>query len=828
MGLGMNQNRSGGQNKGHGKRLQHTVYLLILAIFTLGIIFPYPAVAFRYQNAPAGHDFTIIGLGVFRQNLTSVKGPEDLFEDSDDGLTEGYTNRSQLSVYGEGQLYHDYTFTLKSHYDEEATDNQNENDFTILFELHKDKHFMILGDHEDGAFQDTVFTALDEKIRGITLHAGYARGGATVMAGALRGETTTDEIRGDGTSGPYRLEEAPVIEGSENVTIEIRDRSNPNRVIQRRSLGRGRDYRIDYNDGEIRFDRPVDEQDFRGNPTFIVVTYQFDSPGGRYKRVAWGTRLTIAPTDSIQLGVTYLADGPWQDSDTGDALDHRRQIYGTDLALKFTERYKMRVELALSEIPELSGGQKSDAMVVDIDTNPIDPLRIYGRYWRVERDFLTFGNLNLQSDNVVDQIDLDQPFAFKSASLEFDLDPNISVNHGTNEESYGLSAAYDLTSYQSVSAGFRETKDDIPEAEDPRQKTRSLFAAYKRIHPEKTSWLLGIERIDNENDDTPSTLDTTVSRVIGAAKQPVGTFRYVGDTYLQLAYQFEDFSDNIKSDNDTKTHDALGRIEFHPLREVTVYGEQGERFLYENAEDDYTRRTDTTMAGVQGIFNRYADVDISAKFSREVDLIDHRTAEKEQTYTIHWTSQPLDVVKTRLKYEYRKTDDRRAPRENVRNIYGGELFWDIFSNLLATAKYEYEESKTTAPAKPDEKTTNDDLTLRLDYKLRRWFSLFGAYRLENEKVRVPPLDTTDTRTTTWVFGAKYRINAKWDVLTGYKDKKVEDAVEDHRKKYFAEVGYQLFTFLKVAVGYEYVDYTDEDTGETFESNVGYVSLIGKI
>ncbi len=795
----------------------------------LGFLFPIQAEAFRYQNAEQGHDFTIIGLGVFRQNYTSTDGPEDLFEESDDGLPEAYSNRSRLSIYGEGQLFNDYSFYLKSHYDEEADNNTLENDFTFLFELNKNDHFMIIGDHEDGTFQDTVFTALDEQLRGMTVHAGFSRGGATVMAGALRGEATTEEIRGDGTSGPYRLEEAPVIEGSETVVIEIRDRSNSNRVIQRQTQIRGQDYRIEYDDGEITFDRPVDEQDFRGNPTFIVVTYQFDSPGDRFKRAAWGTRLVAEPTESIRMGVSYLADGPWEDEDTSDALDNRRQIYGTDLSVKFTDRYQLGIEVARSEIPELEDTLESDATIINVDTNPLDPLRIYGRYWRVERDFLSFGNLNLQSDNVVDEIDLDEPFSFNSASLKFDLDPNISVTHGTDEESYGLSAAYDLISYHTLSAGFRETRNNIPDLEEtPQLTTRSLFAAYKRIHPEKTDWLLGVERIDNEDDETPQTLDTTTNRILGAIKHPLGTFRYVGGTFLQAAYQFEDFDDHFDEDNDTQIHDALVRLEFHPIQEVTIYGEQGEQFIFEEIENDYTRRTDISMVGVEGLFNRYADVDLSARYSHEVDLIEDRTTETGQTYSLRWTSRPLDVLKTRLKFEYRENDDKLTPRIRSRNIYGGEVFWDVFSNLLATVKYEFETDETEFPEEPDETTTYDDLILRLDYKFRRSLSLFGAYRLENEEVKAPPLDTTETVTSTWVFGAKYQINDRWDVLGSYKYKLIEDAIEDKREKYFAELGYQLFSFLKIALGYEYVDYTDEDTSQAHETHVGYVSLIGKI
>lgn len=786
------------------------------------------AEAFRYINEDQGHDFLLIGIGVFRQNLTSAGGDADIFEDSEDGLPDDYSNRSRLSLFGEGEIYSNYSFRLKANYDqEEAEDNE---DFTALLELHRGENFMILGDHEDGTFEDTTFTALDEQVRGVTLHGQAGIVGATVMAGALRGETITETIRGDGTSGPYRLEEAPVIDGSEQVMIEIRDRTAPNRVIQRRLQSRGRDYTIDYDDGEITFDRPVEEQEFRGNPVFIIITYQFETTGDRYQRSTWGTRLAIAPNDSVSGGVTYLADGPWQDSDTGDAWDGRREIYGADLAVKLTERYKVGFEVAKSETPELDESTDADAIRVDLDTNPIDPLRIYGGYWKVERDFLTFGNLNLQSDNVVDEYDLDEPFSFESQNLEFDLDPNISVAHGTDEESYGLSAAYDLNDYHTIAAGWRETNDNIPgEDETPQNTLRHAFASYKRIHPEGADWLLGVERFEREDDEIPTpTLDSETTRLLGAVKHPVGTFRVLGDTYLQLAYQYEDTQDKLDSNEDFKIHDAQGRLEMHPVQEVTTYFEVAEQWVWEAAEDDYTERTDAVLLGAQGKYSRYFDIDASAKYSWRHDLILEEVAEEGPTYTLRWTSLPLDVLKTRLKMEYRNTEDKLEGSEIERSIYGGEVFWDILPNLTADLTYDYETDKATSPTTADEKYTYEDFSARLDYQFRTSLKLFGGYRLESEEVDVPELTVTTTDTTTWLAGVKYDITEKWNVLSSYKYQILEGAIEDEREKFFAELGYRINRFLQIALGYEIYDYTDEDTGEEYDADVAYVSLTGMI
>ena len=199
---------------------------LVFVIFMLSLIIlliPGNLLAYRYQNSELGSDFVLVGVGVWRQNLSSVEGDEISFSDSDGGLPSDYSNRSYLSLYGEGFLNKDWEFSLNAQYDEEDPDQE----FQFLLELKNNENYVIIGDHEDGTFLDTMFTASDDKVRGVTLHGEKAAVGATVMAGAVRGESITDEIRGDGTSGRYRLTEAPIIRGSEKIRIEVRDRTSP-------------------------------------------------------------------------------------------------------------------------------------------------------------------------------------------------------------------------------------------------------------------------------------------------------------------------------------------------------------------------------------------------------------------------------------------------------------------------------------------------------------------------------------------------------------------------------------------------------------------------
>lgn len=255
-------------------------YLSLKIIFALLLVFFFydVSLAFRYQNAETGADFVLVGVGVLRQNLTSVDGDEVSFVNTDYGLPRDYSNKSYLSLYGEGALNSDWDFHLKSRYDQEDPDQE----FTFLVTLMNDNNFMIFGDHEEGTFLDTLFTASDDELRGATLHGQKGKVGGTLLTGAVRGESVTDEIRGDGSSGRYRLSEAPVIRGSEQVRIEVRDRASITRVVKSTPQLRGRDYTIDYDRGDILFTRPVDEDDFRGNPIFIVVNSILDEKDRRW------------------------------------------------------------------------------------------------------------------------------------------------------------------------------------------------------------------------------------------------------------------------------------------------------------------------------------------------------------------------------------------------------------------------------------------------------------------------------------------------------------------------------------------------------------------
>lgn len=84
-----------------------------------------------------------------------------------------------------------------------------------------------------------------------------------------------EEQAGRGISGPYFVDNT-MLEFTETVWIETRDRFNPQVVLSRVQKQRFTDYEINYTDGFIIFKEPIPEFDDNFNPVFIQVRYESD------------------------------------------------------------------------------------------------------------------------------------------------------------------------------------------------------------------------------------------------------------------------------------------------------------------------------------------------------------------------------------------------------------------------------------------------------------------------------------------------------------------------------------------------------------------------
>jgi outer membrane protein OmpA-like peptidoglycan-associated protein len=131
--------------------------------------------------------------------------------------------------------------------------------------------------------------------------------------------TVKDELQGDGTSGYYYFSRSPVVEHSEKIVLEIRDRYQREKILEVRPLARNRDYTLSYFDGAVLFKSPVPVTDDAFNPVYIVAIYEVRLEGEA--RYLYGLRGELARNRYARIGASTVSRG-------GDG--QRYTLYGMD------------------------------------------------------------------------------------------------------------------------------------------------------------------------------------------------------------------------------------------------------------------------------------------------------------------------------------------------------------------------------------------------------------------------------------------------------------------------------------------------------------------
>ena len=136
----------------------------------------------------------------------------------------------------------------------------------------------------------------------------YENSRVSVNAFASRDTTrqVVEELRANGTSGPFQLGTQGALINSETVEIVTRDRNQPALVLSTVPQSRFSDYEIEVLTGRILFKAPVPSVDRNLNPVFVRVTYEVDQGGEQFWVV--GVDGQVKVTDRVEVGGTYVKD----------------------------------------------------------------------------------------------------------------------------------------------------------------------------------------------------------------------------------------------------------------------------------------------------------------------------------------------------------------------------------------------------------------------------------------------------------------------------------------------------------------------------------------
>ena len=775
-----------------------TLCIIAFCALVAGLALPQNSPGYLLQDEKRGTNLSIFGLGMIRLNYATVNGDAPAFELSDDGYAENFDTRGFASFSTNGTLFHDYALEGFLRYDEEDDPELN-----FLFTLSRDEDYLTFGD-QSVVLEENYYSRYVNPFRGLTLHLESEKVGLTTFGAVTRGETVKEDLSPDGTSGPYRLESAPVVPGSETITIEVRNRNDQKQVLEKIPLQRNVDYVIDYDDGKITFSEPVDSETFRGNPMFIVVIYRSEEESSEFETSLAGGRVFAEPADWLTLGASFVSEFD-RDSPISDAFDARQEVYSFDGALRLGETLMLRTEYAFSQDHQNSENDVTQAFLTTLDGTLGKKIDLHGSFHRNERDFLTFANP--------------------------DIDPD--------EQELELVGRYAFLPNQNLELGYSMLQDNIPNApEEPSVTTHRPYIGWDINIRENTTLFSQYEYISNLDDFSPHETDDRSHIFLFGGTQDFFNVKALNTVRLRAEYQFDDFEDDTDQEDDTLTHHLSLKALAEPWRDVAAYVQQKERLIRDKSLDENTERQDISELGLTlGYWTRLS---VKTKYQYRVDhdlLQDTRSAERH-VVSISTDYQPFDVLTAYGRVEWRDEtfwDQDESDDEELDNEWSaqtmaieGRLTYAPYPDLTFRARYEYDETVDTDELRTE--TMEDEAEFRINYAFdQRKTRLTGSLLIERDLLDAPPSPEAETRTTTYLFSAARQLTQRWDTFAQYKREMVDLSADNYREDIQGELGYELSRFIKIAGGYQYSNYQDEQEAESdYQAHSVYIRLIGKL
>ncbi|MDX1696931.1 MAG: hypothetical protein R3308_01525, partial [Thiohalobacterales bacterium] len=460
------------------------------------------------QAAP--RDWILVGLAEGTVAHNTVSGNLDSLSAA--GLEQDTWTDGKLSFFAKGSIRGEWLLTLAW---DSAKDSEERE--TLFQEIDPDTYFPVYGDSSaqdyDAASREKLFVRLERRQfyalfgdyqTGLTVTelARYDRS-LTGYRSELRSENfelnvfasdsgenfTRDEIRGDGTSGLYRLSFPDLVYNSDKVRIETRDRFRPQVVLSSRAMTRNLDYNIDYDAGTLFFRQPVPSRDAGLNPVYIVVDYETRNDGaGEW---SYGGRGAVKLLDErAEIGATFINQGSAGGDDT---------LAGVDATVDITRETQLKLEYATSE----AGSDESrEAWLAEVQHTSG---KLEGSVYVRERES-GFG-LGQQSDigtgtriigadaryHRTDRLDYTAQ-AFRQTDLQTDADRDV-VEAGVVYEDSG----------QGASAGVRVARDAYTSSTDNTSGQLTL-GAHKGFLDQRLNLRIDHHQsvTDNDNPDYPT------------------------------------------------------------------------------------------------------------------------------------------------------------------------------------------------------------------------------------------------------------------------------------------------------------------------------------
>lgn len=134
-------------------------------------------------------------------------------------------------------------------------------------------------DNSSGASFGRMLTVYSRNLTGVKVHLANEGGDFLTLTGARPDTAFARDVFPGASFGLLRLSRGEVMQGSETLVLEVRDRRNPDIVLSREPLVRSVDYNLDPLTGAVFFLRPISAFDHSFNLLQVVATYEYRVSG---------------------------------------------------------------------------------------------------------------------------------------------------------------------------------------------------------------------------------------------------------------------------------------------------------------------------------------------------------------------------------------------------------------------------------------------------------------------------------------------------------------------------------------------------------------------
>jgi uncharacterized repeat protein (TIGR01451 family) len=274
----------------------------------------------------------------------------------------------------------------------------------------------------------------------------------------------------------FRLSETQIVRGSETITLEVRDRRNPELIISRENLVRNVDYWLDPQSGVVFMMRPFPMFDSSLNIVQLVSTYEFQATGIQSTTFLGRGSYSFSGI-GLRLGASALSQ-----SEGGDKFS----VAGLELEQKLLNGGHFKAELPVS----------NGRLLMD----PNSPSS-------------TFGETSVQNGKAI-RAEFDQPLGVRSTVLRgrfAKTDPGFFNPYGAiavaGQESRGISVETRGIQSGKVRLGFEQEVNQNQAVDNQRQ---TLSAGMTQTLTETLSAEAGFDHRNFEDRKSAEHIDSNL------------------------------------------------------------------------------------------------------------------------------------------------------------------------------------------------------------------------------------------------------------------------------------------------------------------------------